>query len=363
MIHRSRRPSSLAATRKTPSTDLQMAFLAVPAFVIDRKATALKATSPRSHLNWRLRAIPCMVVNRADEERGEVEAQVRPTPRRNYAAITPHHSSNDPPATPPDDSPIDPTPIESTDDPQTPTDETQDPPVDGRLIFGGLLLFAGLAVGGVAAANGLLDADRLVKLSEWVESLGPEAGLLYAAVYFLLELVGVPALPLTMGSGYLFGVAKGTLCVSVASTAAAAAAFLIARYGLRNSVMRLAARYPRFRAMDRAIGREGFRFVFLLRLSPLLPFSISNYLYGLTSVDLSAYVFGSWLGMLPGTIAYVSAGAAVGALTDLSAGKGSVNPVLLVIGLVATVAALSTIGKIATDAIEAEGDEEIAEQR
>ena len=48
--------------------------------------------------------------------------------------------------------------------------------------------------------------------------------------------------------------------------------------------------------------------VTLLRLSPLLPLALSNYLYGLTSVDLPSYVAGSWLGMLPGTIAYVSAG-------------------------------------------------------
>ena len=49
--------------------------------------------------------------------------------------------------------------------------------------------------------------------------------------------------------------------------------------------------------------------VTLLRLSPLLPLALSNYLYGLTSVDLPSYVAGSWLGMLPGTIAYVTAGA------------------------------------------------------
>ena len=49
----------------------------------------------------------------------------------------------------------------------------------------------------------------------------------------------------------------------------------------------------------------------LLRLSPLLPLALSNYLYGLTSVDLTSYVLGSWAGMLPGTIAYVAAGACV----------------------------------------------------
>lgn len=235
--------------------------------------------------------------------------------------------------------------------------------IDARLIVAGVALLTVLTVGSVAAATGALDSGRLMALSAWFEKLGPAAGVLYAALYFLLELVGVPALPLTMGSGYLFGVLRGTITVSVASTAAAATSFLIARYGLRGSVSRLAGRYPRFRAMDRAIGREGFKVVLLLRLSPLLPFAISNYLYGLTSVNLFPYVAGSWLGMLPGTVAYVSAGAAVGALSDLSAEKGGVNPYLVVLGLVATIGALSTIGRLATNAIEANQEDEVAEQR
>lgn len=240
--------------------------------------------------------------------------------------------------------------------------DSEPPKVDFRLIVAALGFFAALTAGGVAAASGALSPDKLVALSEWFEKLGPNAVFLYSALYFVLELVGVPALPLTLGSGYLFGVVKGTIAVSAAATAASAAAFLIARYGLRDSVSKLASRYPRFRAMDRAIGREGFKFVLLLRLSPLLPFAISNYLYGLTSVDLAPYVAGSWLGMLPGTIAYVSAGAAVNALTDLDGGGGQVNPGLVVLGLAATVGALWTVGKMATGAIEAE-DEEEAVQR
>ncbi len=108
--------------------------------------------------------------------------------------------------------------------------------------------------------------------------------------------------------------------------------------------------------MDRAIGNEGFKFVFLLRLSPLLPFSISNYLYGLTSVKLLEYTLGSWLGMLPGTFAYVSAGAAIDALTDLTEKGSSVNPALVGIGVVATIAVLFFLGKLAGSAVEAEGE-------
>jgi uncharacterized membrane protein YdjX (TVP38/TMEM64 family) len=64
----------------------------------------------------------------------------------------------------------------------------------------------------------------------------------------------------------------------------------------------------KFRAVNKVVSRDGFKVVSLLRLSPLLPLAASNYLYGLTSVSLRDYFFGSWLGMLPGTVAYVSAG-------------------------------------------------------
>lgn len=231
-------------------------------------------------------------------------------------------------------------------------------PITPALIAGGVLVAViGLVTG--AALSGALSAENVLLLAEWFETLGPSAVVLYAVMYFVLELVAVPALPLTLGSGYLFGVTTGTAVVSVASTAAAAAAFLIARYGLRDYISTYANRYPKFRVMDRAIGREGFKFVLLLRLSPLLPFAVSNYLYGLTSVQLPKYITASWLGMLPGTIAYVSAGAAVNALTDLSLHKSAVNPVLVGIGLISTVAALVTIGRIAGDAvkeIEREGE-------
>lgn len=221
------------------------------------------------------------------------------------------------------------------------------------LCGGALSITIGLVI---ALSTGVVSADSLVSLAAWFEARGPDAVVLYGLFYFALELVAVPAIPLTLGSGYLFGVFEGTVVVSIASIVAAAAAFLLSRYALRESFERIARRYPKFRAMDTAIGREGFKVVFLLRLSPLLPFSISNYLYGLTSVQFSQFVTGSWLGMLPGTIAYVSAGAALSALTDISDGKPAVNKWLLGIGVVATITVLALLGRIASNALESNTD-------
>ncbi|KAK2974095.1 hypothetical protein RJ640_020451 [Escallonia rubra] len=141
------------------------------------------------------------------------------------------------------------------------------------------------------------------------EGYGPAGYAIFVAVYAGLEVLAIPAIPLTMSAGLLFGSLTGTILVSISGTVAASVAFLIARYFARERILKLVEGNKKFLAIDKAIGENGFRVVTLLRLSPLLPFSLGNYLYGLTSVKFVPYVLGSWLGMLPGTWAYVSAGA------------------------------------------------------
>ena len=92
-------------------------------------------------------------------------------------------------------------------------------------------------------------------------------------------------MPLTASSGYLFGLVPGALVVLASATIAACISFFIGRTFLRDWAMKIASGSPKWRAIDRAVGKEGFKVMLLLRLSPLLPFAISNYLYGLTSVD------------------------------------------------------------------------------
>ena len=172
----------------------------------------------------------------------------------------------------------------------------------------------------------------------------------------------MPAIPLTMTAGVIFGPAAGTAIVSVSATTAATVAFLIARYLARDRIMAYAQRNKRFAAIDRAISQNGLKFVTLLRLSPLLPFALSNYIYGLTSVDLGSYVLGSWLGMLPGTYAYVSAGY-VGKAVLLEgtahAGDGGgfdLAPWQIALGVGASILAIGFIGQLAKRAIEEADD-------
>jgi uncharacterized membrane protein YdjX (TVP38/TMEM64 family) len=191
-------------------------------------------------------------------------------------------------------------------------------------------------------ALALLLAARLLPLGAWTSafrawtaSLGAWGAIVYGAVYVVAALLFVPGSLLTIGAGLAFGVFWGTVVVSVSSTVAAAAAFLIARHLARERVERLARGNARWAAVDRAIRENGWKVVVLLRLSPVVPFNVSNYLYGLTAVPFGAYVLASWLAMLPATIVYVSLGAAGRAATG--GGRSTAEWTLLAVGLLATV--------------------------
>ena len=195
------------------------------------------------------------------------------------------------------------------------------------------------AVAAVAAVR-LLPLDAwLTGFQQWVAGKGVWGGALYALVYVACALLFVPGSLLTIGAGLVFGVLWGTVVVSVAATTTAALAFLIARHLARARVEAMARRHQRFEAIDRAIAEKGWKVVALLRLSPVVPFSVSNYLYGLTPVRFVPYVVTSWAAMLPGTLLYVWLGAAGGAAAAAGRGEGR-SPwewALLAAGLAATV--------------------------
>ncbi|CAK0785056.1 hypothetical protein CVIRNUC_008261 [Coccomyxa viridis] len=191
-----------------------------------------------------------------------------------------------------------------------------------------------------------------------LDTWGPVRYPAYGALYTLLEVLALPAVPLTMTAGLLFGVGAGAAVVSVSATIAATISFLIARYAARDRIQEIANKNAKFKAIDKAIGRNSLKIVTLLRLSPLLPLALSNYLYGLTSVDLGSYVLGSWAGMLPGTIAYVAAGSYGRQLLDGSGESLKLQPWQIALGLAFTVGALGYIGRIAKDALEEEEAQE-----
>jgi uncharacterized membrane protein YdjX (TVP38/TMEM64 family) len=176
-------------------------------------------------------------------------------------------------------------------------------------------LWKGIAA--LLAAAALIATWHLLPLRDWMDSfearvkgMGFSGGILYVAVYVAASLLFVPGSILSLGAGYVFGVAGGMVVVWIGVTAAAAAGFLVARYLARSGVERLARRNARFGALDAAIGKSGWKAVGLVRLSALVPFSLSNYFFGLTSVRFGPYVAATAVAMVPGSFFYVYLGAA-----------------------------------------------------
>jgi uncharacterized membrane protein YdjX (TVP38/TMEM64 family) len=196
--------------------------------------------------------------------------------------------------------------------------------------------------------------DTLVSFLEWVQGIGPWGAVLFAAAYVPAAVLFVPGSLLTLGAGFVFGLAKGTVIVSLGSTAGAAAAFLVARSLAHDWVARRIARRPALVAIGRAVETEGFKIVLLTRLSPVFPFNLLNYAYGVTSVPFRTYVLASWIGMLPGTIMYVYLGSAANSLATVLSGdapRSAGQQALFVLGLTATVAVTIVVTRRAKRAL------------
>ena len=189
-----------------------------------------------------------------------------------------------------------------------------------------------------------------------IDNLGMVAPIVFAALYIVATVAFLPGSVLTLGAGVVFGVVWGSLYVFVAATLGAIAAFLVGRYLARDWVAAKIADNPKFAAIDQAVGREGLKIVLLTRLSPIFPFNLLNYAYGVTGVSLRDYAIGS-IGMLPGTIMYVYIGSLAGSLATIGADIGSdpqaaiAQRLVKIVGLIATILVTLYITKIARKAL------------
>jgi uncharacterized membrane protein YdjX (TVP38/TMEM64 family) len=157
--------------------------------------------------------------------------------------------------------------------------------------------------------------DTLQEVVEMVQAMGPAAPLYFGVIYLIAEILAVPATPLTLSAGYLFGLTQGTAIVLVAASIAASISFFVGKTFLRSWVESVLEENPKFAKIDRAIAKEGFQLLFLVRLSPIFPFALSNYLYGASAIDFGSYFWATLFGFTPGTVAAVYTGMVGKALT------------------------------------------------
>jgi len=217
---------------------------------------------------------------------------------------------------------------------------------------------AKIAVGVVAAAALYMLARAggayVPAFAEWVNGLGVWGPVLFILGYIAATIALLTPFLLTLAAGAIFGIPLGTLYVFIAAVVGSAGAFLISRYVARRAIERRLAGNERFAAIDRAIGAQGRKIVFLLRLSPAFPFALLNYALGLTRIRFVDYLIAA-IGMLPGTLLYVYYGKLAGDVAALAGGaaveKGSGYYVVLGVGLAATVAVTMIVTRIARKAL------------
>jgi len=218
-----------------------------------------------------------------------------------------------------------------------------------------IVVFAVIICGLVLGALLLPVKDYLVSLLEWTDGLGLWGPIVVAGFYVVACLLLLPGSVLTLGAGFLFGVATGTVTFSVGSTLGACAAFVVGRTVARDWIAQKISANPKFTAIDEAVARQGLKIVLLTRLSPIFPFNLLNYAFGLTKVDFRRYAIGSWVGMLPGTIMYVYLGSAARSLADVAAGnveQQTTQRIFFWAGLLATVVVVVFVTRVARKALK-----------
>ena len=189
------------------------------------------------------------------------------------------------------------------------------------------LLYPAAAILIFVIAKELHLQDRFKQGLDWVGQLGPWGPALFIGLYIVATVLFIPG-----------------------SALGAAAAFLVGRYLARNAIARKIEGNERFAAIDKAVANEGWKIVGLMRLSPVFPFTLLNYAFGLTRVKLGHYVLASWIGMMPGTVMYVY----LGSLAKAASGERTRTTgewVLYGVGLLATVVVTVFVPRIAKQAL------------
>ena len=215
-------------------------------------------------------------------------------------------------------------------------------------------LLAGTGVLGVLVGLGWQFGGYLPAFVAWVESVGVWGPVVFVLAYATATVAFIPGALLTLAAGAIFGLVNGTVLVLVGATIGAACAFLFSRQLARAAIEQRLARNPRFAEFDSIVGDEGFKIVFLLRLSLVFPFNLLNYALGLTRVRFRDYVLAS-VGMLPGSLLYTYYGKLAGDMAVLAgdgpAKGGTYYYFVLVLGLAAIILLTSLITRIASRAL------------
>ena len=207
-----------------------------------------------------------------------------------------------------------------------------------------LLVVGGLLV--LASQFGI--GEKLERATAWIDSLGPWGAAAFIGLYAVATIAMAPGSVLTAAAGGLFGSFWGVVYTMVGAMLGACAAFLIARYFARDSISSRLAASEKFRRLDALTEKNGAIIVAIVRLVPLFPFNLVNYMFGLTKVPFVTYSIYSLM-ILPGTALYVVGSDAV--VTGLREGRVPwiLVGVLVIVAVLVAIMVKQAKKKLSTD--------------
>ena len=193
---------------------------------------------------------------------------------------------------------------------------------------------AGLTLFGVV----IIGLTRLLPVIEWIGQLQQRIGAmeiwgaaLYPLLFAVCNILLLPGGVIAMGGGLLFGLWWGTFLVLMGNLLAAATAFALSRTLGRTWLERKLHGSRRWRALDAAVGKQGWKIIFLSQIHPLFPTSLLNYLYGVTSIRFWPCMLWIGLGQLPGLFLYAYLGTL--AQLGIKLAKGTTHPLPIEYGI------------------------------
>jgi uncharacterized membrane protein YdjX (TVP38/TMEM64 family) len=182
-----------------------------------------------------------------------------------------------------------------------------------------------LIVSGLGAFSSLVDLMPVIDHFEMLEEYRVQ---LFVLAHVVMAIAALPNTVLVIVGGAVFGLAWGTLWSAIGATLGAIAAFWMSRYLMRDWVERRFNQTSALRWMNHVVTCNALTCVLAARFTPISPFTVVNFLFGLTAISFRPYAIGTAIGILPGTLAYTWLG-----VTGEGAIQGEAIPFLSAIGL------------------------------
>lgn len=218
------------------------------------------------------------------------------------------------------------------------------------------VIYLAILVGVVVLYKQLPIDTWVTNFRVWVEDQGPLGWIICIVTYALAAFFLIPGSILTLTMGLAYGL-WGFVIVVIGATIGAGLSFLASRYLLSDYIHGKFGEKPIFKALNEAIKEEGWKVVGLMRFSPAVPFSLQNWLFGVTQVGFIPYILATFFGIMPGSLLYVWA-ASVGGEAASGADTSVAQYALYAIGIVATLAVTIIIGKKAKAKLQVHGLDE-----